>query len=85
MVRSGRPASRISGSAATAVVRLRREVGFKESIVRRTIKGALQWPGQQQDAKLIAESVPRLLRMVQLIDERRRAEVLIVIANALPN
>jgi hypothetical protein len=34
---------------------------------------------------LIAETVPRLLRMVQSIDERRRAEVLIVIANARPN
>jgi tetratricopeptide (TPR) repeat protein len=44
-----------------------------------------QWPGQQQNAKLIAEAAPRLLRMVQSIDERRRAEVLIVIANALPN
>jgi hypothetical protein len=29
--------------------------------------------------------VPQLLRMAQSIDERRRAEVLIVIANALPN
>jgi tetratricopeptide (TPR) repeat protein len=43
------------------------------------------WPGEKQDPKLIAESVPQLLRMAQSIDERRRAEVLIVIANALPN
>jgi hypothetical protein len=43
------------------------------------------WPGQLQDADLIAESAPRLLRMAQSIDERRRAEALIVIADALPN
>jgi hypothetical protein len=43
------------------------------------------WPGQKRDPKLIAESVPQLLRMAQSIDERRRAEVLIVIANALSN
>jgi hypothetical protein len=43
------------------------------------------WPGQKRDPKLIAESVPQLLRMAQSIDERRRAEVLIVTANALSN
>jgi hypothetical protein len=42
-------------------------------------------PGQLQDPDLIAESVPRLPRMAQSIDERRRAEALIVIADALPN
>ena len=43
------------------------------------------WPGQLRDADLIAESVPQLLRMTQSIDERRRAEALMVIADALPD
>jgi tetratricopeptide (TPR) repeat protein len=43
------------------------------------------WPGRPQDARLIAASAPQIVRIAASIDERRRAEALVVIAKALPN
>ena len=42
-------------------------------------------PGRDPEASWIAAAAPQLIRIVQSIDERRRAEALVLIARALPN
>ena len=42
------------------------------------------WPGQPQDTRLLADSAPRLLRMIDATEARQHPAALIVIAKALP-
>jgi len=55
--------------------------GQRRSLLFTVIRG---WPGQQQDARLVADSAPRLLRINDAIDDKQNAAVLILIAKALP-